>query len=409
MTRFPLSRRTFIGGSLATAAALALPGEAIAAPQTVPAVNFYNALGLNAHAWYVTNPWPQRLVELGVPNVRGKVGTSRDFITKLGPFFANGGRINSTLVASSGDTLDKTAAEKNLAFLKQYVGVQRVSGVEGPNEYNNGHPPNWTANLRDFCHWLHDTVRADASFREVPIIAPSIWKRLLADYQALGDISAFVDKGCIHYYSGNRRPTLTGGGTMESSLRNAAIIAPGKPIWMTETGWQAPTGNQPISLRAQAKYVLRDYFDAFGYGVEKLFMYQLMDDGKAGGDFGLTDLRANPKPSFNALKNLAALVKDRYVSSGALDYSFSGAPASLKSMALSKSDGSFLLALWLDVDSWNRGRDIETALPVTVNLAKAVNFEIYQPTFSAEAQTVGAGNMIKWFAADQLTLIRIAA
>jgi hypothetical protein len=387
-------------------------GMTIAAPacatsvRAVPAGNFYKALGVNAHAWYVNNAWPQRLVELGVPNVRGKVGTSKDFVTKLGPFLAGGGKIDATIIQSNGGTLDKADAAKNLAFLKNYVGLQYVSGIEGPNEFNNGEPPNWAATERDFVHWLHDTVRADAAFRAVPLIAPSVWKRILADYQALGDLSAWVDKGCIHYYSGVRRPTLTGGNTMQGALRDASILAPGKTIWMTETGWQAPTGADPISPRAQAKYVVRDYFDAFGYGVEKVFNYQIMDDQT--NLFGLTDAYANPKPSFYALKNMAALVKDSGGGYGTLDYSLSGAPASLKQMLLQKSDGSFLLVLWLDVDSWVQGRDVDTVVPVTVNLAQpATSFAVYQPTFSSTAQQSGSGNKITVFAADQVTVVKI--
>jgi hypothetical protein len=393
-----------IGVAAATAIAVSAPASATNVPAK-PAANFYQAIGINAHAWYTNPIWSQRLNELGVANVRGKVGTSRDFVSKLGTFFAAGGKIDATIIQSNNGTLDKTMAAKNLAFLKSTVGLQHVSGIEGPNEFNNGEPTNWAATERDFVRWLHDTVRADASFRSVPLIAPSVWKRIQADYLALGNLSSWVDKGCIHYYSGNRRPTLTGGNTMQGALQQASILAPGKTQWMTETGWQAPSGADPISTRAQAKYVLRDYFDAFGYGVEKVFNYQIMDDQT--NLFGLTDAYGNPKPAFTALKNLVALVKDKPAAAGYLDYSLSGAPTGLKQMLLQKSDGSFLLVLWLDVDSYSRGKDLETVVPMTVKLARSANFEVYQPTFGSKAQQTGTGNAITVFAADQVTVVKI--
>lgn len=403
--------RTVFRSVLALVAALvSIPS--IAAPvQAIPAAKFYQAVGVNTHAWYdPSKPWGSRLTELGVANVRGKVGTSKDYVTKLQPFFQAGGKINATIVASSGGTLSKTDAQRNLAFLKTNVGLSHVSGVEGPNEFNINHTSGWAAVERDFVKWLHDTVRADPAFNGVPIIAPSVWKRILADYQALGDLSAWVDEACIHYYSGQRRPTLTGppSYTMKASLDAAWKLAPGKPMRMTETGWQAPAGNIPISNRAAAKYVVRDYFDAYGYGVHKIFMYQLMDDQT--NLFGLTDANANPKPQFDALKNMVALVKDETEATGSLDYSLSGAPSTLKQMLLKKSDGSFLLALWLDVDSYSTSTKRDTVVTpanVTLSLAVPATATIYAPTFNAAAVKTVSAASVPVAVSDEVTIVKV--
>lgn len=404
-----VSRRSFMGGSLALGtAALILPGRAAAVPATVPAQKLFQTMGINGHSWYTNNIWYQRLMELGVPNLRAKAATNKDFIGRLGPFFASGGKLNATIVHSGDPTLDKAEATKNIAFLKNYVGLLRVSGIEGPNEFNSDHPANWVAILRDFVKWLHDTVRADTAFKSVPIIGPSIWKRLVADYQALGDISPWIDKGCIHFYSTQRRPTMTNDNTMPGALSDAKIIAPSKPLWMTETGWQAPNGPIPVSVRCQAKYVVRDFFDAFGFGVEKVFTYQIMDDQDK--QFGLCDAGGNPKPAFTALKNTVALVKDQYAGRGALGYSIAGAPASLKSFTFSKSDGTYLLVLYLDVESYDAKarKDLEYAVPVTVNLsASARKIEVFQPTFSASVKDTGRGNKIPLFATDHVTVVKV--
>lgn len=387
---------------------MALPRRAWAATATVPLANFYNSIGINAHSWYSNNLWPQRLLDLGIMNIRGRVAQNTTLAQKLQTFFAAGGKINTGIVESSNGTLDKTGAQKSLNFLKTNIGLQHVSGIEGPNEFNNGEPPNWASTLRDFTHWLHDTVRADSSFNAIPLIAPSIWKRILADYQALGDVSQWVDKGCIHYYSGGQRPTTSGTDTMQAALQNVGIIASNKTIWMTETGWQAPSGAWPISTRAQAKYVLRDYFDAWGYGVEKVFMYQLIDDQQ--NLFGLCDAAANPKPAYNALKNLVSLVKDTSPGRSSIGYAVNNAPSSLKSFSFSKSDGTFLIVLYLDVSSWDvqHRKDLEYAVSVTVNLTgSAKQIDVYQPTFSATPINSGSGSSVPFFATDHVTVLKV--
>jgi hypothetical protein len=406
------TRRTFIGGSLAFGAALALPGRALALTSTASAGSFFQMMGVNARTWAVDNAWPQRLLELGLPNVRTKVGQSKDYISKIAPWLSTGGKINATIVATNAvNTLDKDEATKNLAFLKNYVGLRYVSGIEGPNEFNENYQicPDWAVKLRDFVQWTHSQVRSDSAFGHIPLVGPSIWKRQSADYQALGDISRYVDRGCIHFYSGRQRPTRSGlTNTMQGEINKATSITPGRPMWMTETGWQAPSGNIPISLRAQAKYVVRNYFDAFGFGIEKLFTYQLMDnDSKL---WGLCSANGTPKPSFFALKNLAALFKDPASGARSLAYSVSSAPSSLKVFTFSKSDGSFLLAYYLDVDSFDlkAGRDIETEIPVMFHFpSSARKIEVYKPTFSSEVQLQVSGAETALFASDQLTVLKI--
>ena len=398
------TRRTFVGGSLALGTALALPGRALAQTGTASAGKLFQMMGVNLQVWYAKNAWPQRLLELGVPNVRTNCHENKDFISRIGTWLGTGGRINS--IISTSTPLDKAMAARNLNFLKGYVGLRNISGIEGPNEYN-GATTNWAAELRAFVQWTHSTVRADSAFANIPLIAPSL-KYNPAHYSALGDLSRYVDRGNIHFYSGRLRPTLGGGTTMPGALSIASATAPGRPIWMTESGWQALVGNAAISLKAQAKYVVRNYFDAFGFGVEKLFTFHLMDNiSKL---FGLCNADASPKPSFFALKNLVALFKDPITSARSLSYSVSGAPASLKAFPFSKSDGSFLLAFYLDVNSFDPQalRDIDTNVRVTVRFpVKARRIEVYQPTFTPNMLIALSGTEASVTASDELTVLKI--
>ena len=403
-----VSRRAFIGGSIALGAAMALPRRAWAATATVPLANFYNSIGINAHSWYSNNLWPQRLQDLGILNIRGRVAQNTTLAQKLQTFFAAGGKINTGIVESSNGTLDKTGAQKSLNFLKTNIGLQHVSGSRGPMSSITASRPIGRARYANSLTGFMIPCGRIRSFNPIPLIAPSIWKRILADYQALGDVSQWVDKGCIHYYSGGQRPTTSGTDTMQAALQNVGIIAPSKTIWMTETGWQAPSGAWPISTRAHAKYVLRDYFDAWGYGVEKVFMYQLIDDQQ--NLFGLCDAAANPKPAYNALKNLVSLVKDTSPGRSSIGYTVNNAPSSLKSFSFSKSDGTFLIVLYLDVSSWDvqHRKDLEYAVSVTVNLTgSAKQIDVYQPTFSATPINSGSGSSVPFFATDHVTVLKV--
>jgi hypothetical protein len=268
--------------------------------------------------------------------------------------------------------------------------------------------PDWAPKLREFTQWTQETVRADPAFAHIPLVAPSVANLKIAEYQALGDISRFVDKGNNHFYSGFQRPTIIGYGTLQTALRDASIMAPGRPTWMTESGWQAPFGTAPLTLRTQAKYLVRSYFDTHGCGIEKSFTFQLMDNISKG--FGLCDSSANPKPAFFALKNLAALFKDSASSARLLSYTVSSAPSTLKVFTFSKSDGSFLLAFYLDVNSFNVStrQDVETKVPVMFNLpASARRIEAYQPTFNSSSQLSTSGQEVAVFASDQVTVLQI--
>jgi hypothetical protein len=395
-------RRQFIQGTAAGFAASMLPVAAFASSTSAPAASrFFDAIGINVHpGWLGTNTswgtqdWPSRLSELGVLQSRGFLGHSKAMLPKMQAFFDAGGRHCTTVVQSStGGTLDRTAAKHNIDFAASLP----ISGLEGPNEFNKGHPSDWATTLRDFMEWMHDAVRGRA-----PVVAPSIWSRILADYQALGDISAYVEKGCIHFYSGGHRPTKSNQGTMEDELREAQIIAPGKPQFMTETGWKT---NQ-VSERAQAKYVLRNYFDAFGYDVEKVHTYELMDDNS--NLYGLCTATTEPKPAFYALKNLAALFRDSGGGEGNVSFEVSEAPASLKLFPFRRSIGEYLLALYLDVESYDLKTmsDIETSAPVTILFPSSVSGEIYQPTFNSSPVKSFSGPTLSLSVPDDVTVLR---
>ena len=215
-------------------------------------------------------------------------------LSRLEKLFSRGVKICVT-VADQSDGLDRAGTKANIDFLVNAVGAENISGIESANEYSNPatRPADWATQLRDFHKWLYKTVRSKAALNTVPVIGPSIWGRLTQDYVTLGNLEPNIDRGCLHWYTGGRRPTRAG--------------MPGKPAglspirWPTRSAkprcWRRPsrcgspnTGypvagpGTPLSqLHHQRKGRRRNMsFGAcstrFGEGVEKMNIYALIDD-----------------------------------------------------------------------------------------------------------------------------------
>jgi hypothetical protein len=424
-----LSRRTFLGGTAALGATMLVsPKVAAAATTTFSAAALYDSIGICTHpCWRTTNwgtvPWENALISSGVRHTRGDLGHGAGAdsgMTHLSKFFATGGKLCAFI---TGETLDKTSAQADITYLATKVGAQHLSGIESVNEYNNPNtrPINWASQLKAFQTWLYGTVKANSALKTVPVVAPSMWCQVRADYLSLGNLEPNINMGCMHYYPGGLRPTLanvTGSGTItiQQAVANAHILGTREQLYATEFGYDTPGPNRPLSgwvvtQRAAAKYIVRGLFDLFTNGTQKTFIYELMDDPGKNHYWGLCDANLNPKPAFTALKNTVALIKDNYVRLSSLGYMLSSAPADLKQYVFSKSDGSYLLVLYRDIDSYNRStyRDID-AVPIYVVVKLSVTarkIEVFRPTFESTSQGSATGNSIMVPVDDQVTIVKI--
>lgn len=425
-----ITRRTFLAGTLAVAAPMIRPPNAAAATAGVFSAHaFFDSIGICTHpCWRNTNwgttAWEDALISSGVKHTRGDLGHgwgADGGMMHLGKFFSAGGKL---CALTTGKTLDRTAAQADLDYLSAKVPTGCLSGIESVNEYNNPQtrPPDWATQLRDFQKWLYGAVRSNQKFSAVPVVAPSIWRGIHTDYVALGNLEPNVNKDCLHYYTGGLRPTLSsiyGGGlqTVQQAISDAHIIAPREALFVTEFGYENPGPGSAQSAwvippRAAAKYLVRGLFDLFVNGSERTFIYELMDDPGTNHYWGLCDASLRPKPQFAALKNLVALFTDRYVRLAGLGISIgTTAPADLRRYLFSKSDGSFLLVLYRDIDSYNRSNytDVDaTPLNIIVNLSVSARLlTLYRPTFDSSAQGTATGNSVMVPVDDQVTVLKI--
>ena len=435
-----VSRRAFVGGSLAALGATALPLPAFgAAVRANRARAFTDTVGIVTHAhWggtiWSSSDWESLFLETGVMNTRGKVGRGtggKAAVADLQKLFTRGVKICAT-VSDQSSGLDRVGTKTNIDFLANYVGAQNLSGIESANEFSNPstRPADWAAQLRSFHQWLYDTVRSYPSLSSVPIVAPSIWGRLTWDYGALGNLEPKVDRGCLHYYTGGRRPSIAGspssrnslGGAtyymMADAIREAKVLAPNKGMYITEynhpiNGPNSPLSGYIITETAAAKYLPRGLLDAFAHGIEKISIYSLIDDVKRSKYHGLLDGSLRRRQTFYAVKNLMALFADSgsTFSPGTLDYSLANLTGSIKHQLFQKSDGSFLLTMYQDVDSYDRAnkRDaIVAPVSVVLNLAQSATIQTFTPSLSATAtKSVSSVSSLVIPVGDHVTVVSI--
>jgi hypothetical protein len=263
--------------------------------------------------------------------------------------------------------------------------------VEAPNELDNRGDPSWPAKLRTYMPALAAAARSEAPDAAVigpSFIDPGSRAQLPANLPGLFN---------AHPYSGGEPPEPT----LELALSDWHANAPDRGAQFTETGYHnalnATAGQPPASEQAAAVYLPRLLLTAFGAGVRRTFVYELLDEhpdpglGEPEWHFGLLRNDLTPKPAFTAIQTLIAAVRH---TPGPAD---AAVPWDLKPdggdqfehVVLQRADGSRAIALWRPVSVWDR--DARKALdPGTVSVqltfggSGAHDVEVWRPSVSAQ-------------------------
>ena len=376
------------------------PGTVQRSAPSLSAAAFLGSIGVGVHFNYIDTAYARqavvlaRLGELGVEHIREGVPFHAPVLVR-GLQGASGLGLDATLGTSLTIPPDPGVAGGLQATRR------RVDAFEGPNELDRSGPPDWRQRLGPYLLALRASMRARHA--GVPLIGPSFVDP--AHYRSVNPSS--YDVVNLHPYPAGLPPEQP----LSDQIRLARRLAPGRPVVITETGYHnalaARSGQPPVSEAAAAVYLPRAFLWSFASGVERTFVYELVDEKPDPAlldpeqHFGLVRNDLSPKPAFYALRNLIRTVRH---SPGAAP---GGAPrASVRSdqplerVDLVRGDGSRVLALWRPVSVWDRlhrtAVDPGTAA-VTVSWPYPTrDLTVTRPSASsAPAATLGAARHIR--------------
>ncbi|MEA2472665.1 MAG: hypothetical protein QOE06_580 [Thermoleophilaceae bacterium] len=352
---------------------------------------FVDSIGVAMHLHYVDTAYARqadvfaRLRELGVRHIREGAPVRAPELAKGLREAARLG-IGATLVTDIGIQ----PADAVAAGLREMRG--RIDGFEGPNELDLGKVPDWQAQLRIYQPGLRAAAATQAP--GVPVVGPSF-----LDPGHYDDVdAASFDAASLHPYSGALPPEAT----LEEQLRRAHEVAPQKQVLFTETGFHnalaATVGQPPTSEEAAADYLPRALLWAFAHGVERTFVYELLDELPEPAlrdpeqHFGLLRQDFSPKPAFLALRNMIRAVSQSPGPAGVLaPFPKVESRVHVEVVVLRRPDGSRLVALWRPVPVWDRdGRRPIEPVPATATVTwprAARDLSVLRPSLGEQPVT----------------------
>lgn len=409
-------RRPMLLLGLATSLTLAL-----ASPNTGIAENarsadaFVDFIGVNTHLGYSDTTYRDfegiikpRLLELGVRHIRD--GTfSESVLQKYLELGRHGIRV--LFITDSRRAVER-AQRLRPALL----------AIEGMNEPDT--KPGWVPRLREEQQRLYAAVKGNPATADLPVVVSSL-ANIRNSPGELGDLSAVLDFGNMHPYAAGQPPSRHWGWglSMERALTEARKVSAGKPLFVTECGYHNKVNNPNhpgVSEAAEARYLPRlllVYFDQ--PGLVRAYKYEFLDLKPDPGmtdmecHFGLVRTNGTPKPSFVALKNMIHLLSDPGPSfkPGTLDYKLSGKTNSIRHTLLQKRDGTFWLALFHEVVSFDlkTKEDVAPApAPLTLRFGHSAHrVRLFRPTQGTEPIRTVTSQELDLNVPDEVLLVEI--
>lgn len=364
--------------------------------QAKSADSFVDTIGVNVHLHYTNTVYKEfnslikpRLLELGVRHLRDGAATysgiNRDsfFYERVRELANEGFQFNfitSSLKTEWGEPTDYSLLDEVYEWSDG-----AIASFEAVNEPDIQGVDSWLADTRLGQKELYSTVNSDPDLKDIPVIGSSVIHS--KNKSAVGNLSKWKDYGNLRNYFDGRHPETNGWGSngygsLDWHFREAEKLSGSDPVISTETGWSNvvdTNGNHlGVPEDIEAKYVPRLFLNHFNAGVDRTYLYELIDlqdrPGHRDSNFGLLNNDGSREPSFKALRNLIDLLEDPGSSftPESLKFSLEGNTSDVEHTLLQKSDGSFYLALWLGKSSWDPnakrridvpGQSVTLALP----------------------------------------------
>ncbi len=369
--------------------------------------SFVASIGVNAHIdsgyqnWENASVVEAEVAYLGIKNVRD--GTPYEWALPIYVALARTGvRFDLTQenpTAAALTTIGSLQDTQRADTLENAV-PNSVESLEGANEYNISSYNLGSINSYGNLAWgalddqnLQTAVAADPilTAADVLVVAAST-----SGPTSIPVVGPYVNASNWHVYGGVGQQLSA---NMAAGVAAARASAPGKPVYVTETG--ISTSGYASSFwgvadpYTQGIIDVNALLDAYNDGAVKTFIYDLMDDTNQSSaqedHFGLFNIDGTPKPAATDIRNLISLLSDDTPPAqlGTLRYSISGLPSTASSMLLEKSDGKFYIIVWNgNATLYNGTSDVRPPeIPVFIALGSdAQEIDTYDPILGQTAQ-----------------------
>jgi len=285
-----------------------------------------------------------------------------------------------------------------------------VEYFEGPNEYDISGNQNWAQDLFNYQKALYQHPARGNTM----VVGPSLVQGQSFGVLAQLGIGQYLDYGNVHSYPGGKIPT----NNLQYNIDMSHKISQ-KPILSTETGYHTDLYCcQPgVSELAHGKYTPRLFFEYLNNGIQRAYIYELINEHDKPTDmesnYGLLRNNGSAKPAFIAVRNLIQLLKDpQNFTPSNLDVTISSA-TTVHHTLLQKSNGTFFLALWNEVSSYDTDAKKDISNPpvsATVNVPRSFQVSIYssftnnQPTL----KNLGLSNSIQVDVSDEVIVVQLS-
>ncbi len=417
--RRQVSRRSLLGWGLAGATApfVGATFESSSARQSatiggrLPAKQaeaLASAFGVVTHLHFGGSVYgqTQRVVDtvaqLGVRHVRNRLATIPPVLDGFREMAANGTRIEGVCGAFGDPQSMRQILDSVVKAYPDPVAV--FSALEGINEPNNDGVP-WVAETRSKTMDLF-AERRRHGLEAIQIVGPSLARVTGGGVEggttqgqslSLGDLSPWIDRGNIHVYPRARPPSTD----LDMFIAWQRAVCANKPIYTTEGGFFTASnyhgGSNPTSEDAVRQYVPREIMENWIRGIERFFLYELLDDpdpskAQRESNFGMLSVNGigktaawTPKPHYYAMKNFLEILGDPGPEHAVTDLycTLDGGGAELRTSVVQKRDGTHYLCVWRDVavyDPKQRKNKAPSLTPVTVSLARPADVTVYAPS-----------------------------
>jgi hypothetical protein len=362
--------------------------------------DFINSIGVNVHFNYYgsiyTNNTPLMLLsleQLGIHHLR-------DAMCWQGSTPKNTYYIVHQQLAQMGFKTDYVMGmNQPMAQASAYPAlVNDMEAVEPANEYDNSGDKNWVVNIQSQLSAIYSTFHPKGAASPITVLGPSLANPWNAP--ALGSVAKIADAGNLHGYFGGYNP-VNNIASPATYLQMMQTNTPKLPTWVTETGYFAAPGpifgSYGVTTAMQAIYSLRALMEYWNAGAARTYFYELADDfepGENAADFhwGLLDQNGEPKPAFTGLANLTMLLQDPGPSftPEPLPLSVQVSSPSVHYALLGKRDGSYYVAIWNEVNSYDFVKDVELTPPT-----QTITFQIGRTVlYNGTQQFDATGNFV---------------